>query len=222
MTGHIIQLSADPHQEALSLLPWYVTGRLDADDQAVVEAHLSGCAECRAELALERRLHAAVAELPAPVDNGWAQLRDRVAREARAAEVKPNPKPVGAGGEIARQWSGGGSWLRWAAAAQFGLLVALGSLLLQQQDAHRARYHALGAAPVTAAANVVVIFRPETSERELRQVLNAAHARLVDGPTTADAYLLHVPALERATALTSLRGSPRIELAEPVDSGDSP
>ena len=85
-----------------------------------------------------------------------------------------------------------------------------------------AAYHALGAAPAPALGNVVVIFRPDTSERELRQTLVANHARLVDGPTAADAYVLHVPAAERAGALTRLRGRADIVLAEPIDSGAAP
>ena len=45
--GRIIRFSLDPHQEAQFLLPWYVNGRLDADEQAAVETHLRDCRECQ-------------------------------------------------------------------------------------------------------------------------------------------------------------------------------
>jgi hypothetical protein len=85
-----------------------------------------------------------------------------------------------------------------------------------------ARYHALGAAPAPASGNVVVMFRPDTREQDLRRTLNAAHARLVDGPTAADAYLLHVPSAERAAALVRLKGQADVVLAEPIDPGGPP
>ena len=46
----------DSHREAEELLPWYATGQLDADDRALVEAHLSSCAHCQRQLQAERRM----------------------------------------------------------------------------------------------------------------------------------------------------------------------
>jgi acyl-CoA synthetase (AMP-forming)/AMP-acid ligase II len=80
-----------------------------------------------------------------------------------------------------------------------------------------ARYHTLAGVAALAAGNVVVIFRPDTRERELRATLEASHARVVDGPTAADAYVLRVPASQRLAALATLRARPDITLAEPID-----
>ena len=44
----------DTHAEAWALLPWHANGRISADDREWVEAHVAGCAECRAELASQR------------------------------------------------------------------------------------------------------------------------------------------------------------------------
>jgi hypothetical protein len=64
---------------------------------------------------------------------------------------------------------------------------------------------------------VIVIFRPEASERNLRETLNASSARLIDGPTSAGTYVLHVPAAKRMVALARLRRDADIVLAEPID-----
>ena len=48
--------SRDPHEQAEELLPWYATGRLDAADRSLVEAHLAACARCQRQLAGERRM----------------------------------------------------------------------------------------------------------------------------------------------------------------------
>ena len=69
---------------------------------------------------------------------------------------------------------------------------------------------------------MVTIFRPETSERDIRAALADAGARIVDGPTGADAYVLSVPAAQRASALAKLKARPNVVMAEPVDPGTGP
>jgi anti-sigma factor RsiW len=220
MTGRIIRLHGDPHQETQALLPWYVTGQLDASDQAQVEAHLGHCPECQAELRIERSLQLEIAGLSIDAEHSWAQLQRRrefsPPRRRYAATVGGWLRAAGRG--AGRQWRSSAAGLRWAVAAQFLLIVVLGVLVLP--TARPARYHALGAAPVAASGNAVVIFRPDTSERNLRQALRSSHARVVDGPTSADAFVIHIPPAERTAALAMLRRRGDIELAEPVDSSE--
>jgi hypothetical protein len=75
-------------------------------------------------------------------------------------------------------------------------------LLLARPGDDNASYRGLGATG-HAQGNVVVAFNPDTPERELRRILQAAEARVVDGPTVTDAYVLAgspVPASVRAGA----------------------
>ena len=44
----------DTHAEAWALLPWLANGRIAPEDREWVDAHVQGCAECRAELASQR------------------------------------------------------------------------------------------------------------------------------------------------------------------------
>jgi anti-sigma factor RsiW len=200
----------DEHDDLQELLPWYVTGRLDTAEQARLEAHLEGCAECQDEVRFQRRLESEVARLPIDVEQGWARMRERLQadepaprRPAVAPEPKPKPRP---------------SWLGWGVAASLAVTGGVSML----PAAGPVLYHALGAAPVAEAGNVVVIFRPETTEKAMREALRGSDARLVDGPTAADAYVLRVPAAERTAALARLRGRGDIVLAEPLDPGTSP
>ncbi|MGI8839247.1 MAG: anti-sigma factor family protein [Caulobacteraceae bacterium] len=216
MTGRVVPLRGDEHLEASSLLPWYVTGRLGADERARVEGHLNECAACQAELKSERALRAQIAGLDLGVEGDWAKLRARLERDRRGG----GRARLGA---TARGWSWGARWrggrLAWALAPALAVvLLAAGALFVSVKPA---RYHTLGAGPAAPAANVVVMFNPRASEADLRRVLEASGARLVDGPTGADAWLVHVPAAARAAALRRLRAQPQIVLAEPVDSGAS-
>jgi len=222
MTGQIIPLHADEHREAQLLLPWYATGRLDSQDRARVEAHLATCAECQAELAIERRLEAAVAELPAEIGPGWEQLRARLPPARR----RPPKRSAGRWGRLigrpAFGWSLGAGTLGWAVAAQTVMLLLLGSILVLRPMQPPARYQALGAPPAATAAvgNLVVIFRPDTPEKDFRAILTANALRLVDGPTAADAYVLRVDPARRTAVLAKLRARREVVLAEPIDAAE--
>ena len=45
------------HEEIAAKLPWFVSGRLSAEEREAVAQHLEWCPRCAAELALERRLN---------------------------------------------------------------------------------------------------------------------------------------------------------------------
>ncbi len=223
MSGLIIPLHDDDHLEARSLLPWYLTGRLDGAEGALVEAHLAACAECRADLAFDRRLAAEVAALPIDVEQGWTRLRGKLAasapRRPRGASLVGRPRKDwrGAWRGVARGWRGAPQ-LAWAVAAQAALLLLIVGALALPRGGHD-RYRTLGAARAAASGNALVMFRPDTPERDLRAALQASHARLVDGPTAAGAYVIAAPPAGRAAALAKLRARADIVMAEPIDAG---
>ena len=222
MTGHIISLHGDLHDDACALLPWYVTGRLEAEDVARVEAHLSICPQCQADLAGERRLHAALAELDEPTgnaDDGFAALRGRLTPQPAPVSAPPMQRRVEG---LGRQWRQSAPWLRWAVAAELALLVLAGAAFAVSHRVAAPQYRTLGAAPEPAAANVVVVFRPDVRESDMRRTLRDTQARVVDGPTAADAYLLHVAPAGRTAAVERLRHQATIVLAEPIDAGEKP
>jgi len=203
---------SEAHRDAQELLAWYVTGKLEADEHARVGAHLSGCADCQRDLAFQRKLEAGIAAMPVDVEQGWSRLRD-------LAEAEEIPAPAPRGLRFGREQAG---YLGWGIAAS--LAVALGATLmptaatqLAQNTSADGAYHALGAAPTAAPGNMIVIFRPDVTEAEMRGALRAADARLVDGPTAADAYVLSTPAAKRTAALALLKARHEIVLAEPMD-----
>jgi hypothetical protein len=216
MTGRIIPMRGDPHQQVQNLLPWFVTGQLESDDLKLVESHLAECAGCRFEADVERRLRDEVAALPDGLEVGWARM------EAKLDAAKPRtPLPAGfrrLAAALGRRFAGSrGAWLGWGLAIQSVALAAAVGLAIRP-TAPPAAYRALGAEPASARGDVVVIFRPQTREVEMRAALRAAGARLVDGPTAANGYVLDIPAQRRASAVSGLRRDPGVLLAEPIDS----
>jgi|KBSSwiStaDraftv2_1062776.scaffolds.fasta_scaffold39749_3 anti-sigma factor RsiW len=201
-------IEQDPHRETEELLPWYVTGQLDQHEREAVERHLAGCAQCEKQLRLERRLAEELRATTPDVELGWQRLRNRIqpppARRNRKASLASRAWRAASRPAVAT-----------ALAAQLALVVIAGGIAayVNQPPA----YHVLGAAPVPASANLVVVFKPDTREEQLRRLLDSNGASLVGGPTDADAYLLHVPDAARADVVTRLQARPEIVMAEPID-----
>lgn len=203
-----------PHNEAEELLPWYANGQLDDADRAKVDAHLSSCAHCRQQLALDRQLIDEFQAMTPELESGWARLRTRIQAPAPMRTFKPR-KP----GVLAEAWA---FLTRPAvatlAAAQLAFVVIAGATLLSLSQPV---YHTLGSAPAPAAGNVIVMFRADATEQDIRNVLRAAGASMVDGPTPANAYLLHVAPARRQLALKRLQSDENVQLAQPIDGSGS-
>lgn len=214
MSGHVVHLDTLSHQAAQELLPWFVTGALCADEMALVREHMRTCAQCRIDADLHRKLRAmqpAPSALP-DAERAFARLQPFLVtapRPSAHAPARPGPSAF-----WRRLYGTGSTWTRWTLAAQ-AVVIAL---LLMRPNAGPAWYRALGT-PANAAGNVVVMFKPDTTEQELRRILQESGARLVDGPTATDAYVLRVPGAQQRQAIAMLRSKPAVILAEPLDSG---
>ena len=201
-------IEQDPHRDTEELLPWYVTGQLDQQEREAVERHLAGCARCEKQLRLERRLADEFRATTPDVELGWQRLRSRL--------EPPPPRRNRAATLARRAWRAASRpVVATALAAQLALVVIAGGLALYFSQPQQ--YHVLGSAPVPATANLIVVFKPDVREQQLRRLLDASDASFVGGPTDADAYLLHVAPASRPEALARLRARPEIVMAEPID-----
>ena len=204
---NVVPLDTDMHHAVQALLPWYLTQRLDSEDVARVEAHLAGCPSCQAELALERRLQAAQPlSLEGDAERGLARMRELIGANAprRLPIRRPAPR-----------------WVFSALAAQFAVIALLTTLLVVSRTGSDA-YRALGAPAAAAAANAVVMFKADATEQQIRAALRTSGARMVDGPTASNAYLLSVPSQGHAAAIARLRAQPAVSLAESLDARPAP
>jgi anti-sigma factor RsiW len=213
--AEIIHFNNNPHKQTQTLLAWYANGSLDPEEHAEVEAHLVECAECRADLKLEHALSAGISSLPPDMEQGWSQLRSRVLGQSQPA---PRVTPF----RFSRlQPALPTAWVLTAQAASLAVIAGLAWMVLAQPRPVAA-YRVLGSAPVAATGNLVVVFKPGTSEQALRAALVGDGARIVDGPTASGAYVLHVAQAQRGAALGHMQADSDILLAEPIDAGGRP
>jgi len=199
--------ATNPHDEAEALLPWYATGQLEGDERALVERHLASCLACQRQLRFDHRIMGEFDQLDPQIESGWARLRARLDKES---EPRHNRRALA-----------GGAWdaLRRPAvatlvAAQLAFVVVAGGVLLSLD---RPQFHALSSTAPSPAANLLVIFRADATQKDILDALRASGASLVGGPTAADAYLLRVPEQRRAAALTKLQADEDVQMAEPID-----
>jgi hypothetical protein len=233
MNSHLARPEPAVHQAVQQLLPWLLAGTLDSAELAMTQRHLQACARCQADLAWHRKLGAAAAAAPDAgfdADRGFAQLLPRLGPRSG-----PHPGPQTSSSSsspiaVLDRWrkaaAANSAWLKWTALAQLAAIGVL-SLLLARPWNDAAGYRAMGGpggGSTAGAADAVVVFRPDTPEREIRRILQAGGARVVDGPTVTGAYVLALPLppSQAAAALARMRAEYAVTLAQPLADGQRP
>jgi len=176
-----------------------------------------------AERALARLLPQLDAPLPSAPESAAAQP---TAAGTPAATLAATPAPVPL--PPVRGWratlaANDGRWLRAALALQCGAIAVLALLLARPADRADERagaYRVLGAG-TSAQGQLVVSFKPDTPERELRRIVLASGARVTGGPTVTGAWLLGTDEAT-ATVAARLRADPAVTLAEPLGAEGQP
>src|SRR5439155_4137563 len=208
MSARLLRLDAAAHRVVDVLLPGYVGGTLDTDERALVEQHLGECVQCQHEVEWLRALRAAcIAGEAVP---GASPVYGKLRRQLD--EPRQRPRLLA---RMHSRWDRMQPWTRWAIAAEFLIILALGVLAVPTGD-NAALYQTLGSAPppATATGTVVVVFDPAITEAELRRIVRGAGARIVDAPTQGDGYVLELPAERQAAVLEALRAQRAVVLAE--------
>jgi anti-sigma factor RsiW len=182
----------DTHAEAWALLPWLANGRLSADDREWVEAHVAGCAECRAELAAQRTVVAhMVGGDPQPVSaNDEQKSFNKLWARIEAAESATTPVTTPAAAGIARpsRPSRPSRAVRWLAAAVVVQAIGLGALgvgaLRDDGVAQDDIVTVADPMPRLDAPAVRIVFAPQASIETINTLLVHQGLSIVSGPGT--------------------------------------
>lgn len=197
MSGTIVELEASIHQRVQKLLAFENT--LGGVERELVDQHAANCQQCRDDMAWQRKLRA-VHPAAGPVPD----------MDAALGRLMPQLE-LDAGQQASRSRHGG--WMAWAMAAQLLVIAGLGVQLSRQQEDYRLMGNPVAAAP---AANVIVQFAEGAGERQVQELLRSSGARVVDGPTVTHAWLLRVEPSRVDAAVRTLRASPGVSMAEPL------
>jgi hypothetical protein len=198
------------HQAAWALLPWYCNRTLATFDMARIESHLRGCLVCRREVEMLKVLaqHTITPRAGAECEAALRRLALRLDR------VPPRP----------RQFP-------WAAAAMLALSTSMLAWASDNADTSTAWLRNAGysmvaeraldeTATVPLGPQVNLVFYDDITERELRSLVLAVGAVVVEGPTPQGVYTLafarQMSPGEVMDALRQLRYSRGVLFAEPA------
>ena len=214
------------HARASELLVWMVNGRIEPTDSRWLSEHLDGCASCRRELDVERRVRDAVAREPtvefapqASFNRLWERIegeRDLAVPDSPAAVAQQQVAPPES---AARDRAGKRAWLPVAMAAQAAVILLLCGVLWQRSTAPAYRT-VTDSAPAAAATGAVIkaIFSDDVRLADVKEILASTGLVVVSGPSEAGVYALAPrdavagPVTQEAAA--RLRADPRVRFAE--------
>ena len=199
------------HEEIKLLLPWYLSGKLGADELETVKRHLAECDDCAGELEELSFMGAAIKEPDEALDAAIemrlpdmeADIMDRINayEEARAPEVRPASAPVKTsawdkvlgffeGFEFPFQLPAGA-----AALVLLQLAIIIG-LVYKVYLGEPESYVVLSGPEETVASGPVIIvsFVDSATEAQIRETLSEIDGRIIDGPKAGGLYVVELPA----------------------------
>ena len=203
------------HNNAWTLIPWFVNGRASEQERAALERHFADCRECRAEVEGQRDLMLAMQTTPTVESMPHASLQklwQRIDADPAASAAAPAPR--------FRQTRLIGL-LAAAVAFEALLLGTLSTLLYQSRntDPGAGQFRTVTSDAATAAVpGVRAVFSPALTLGELQALLDQAGLKIEDGPSADGVYTL-APVNARndvKLALRVLRAHPASRFAEPI------
>jgi hypothetical protein len=215
----VINLDRSTHETVQKLLPWFVADTLQDAERDLVREHVRTCSQCQVDIEWEQKFRSLTGNEQNDADLSSVDVERALQRLHPQLETHGFNAIIGKClRAIHDGWHYSSAGMRTMVAMQFAAIIGLGYLLWTPPH-EPSSFHALGqgAAP---AANLIVMFKPDTTEAQMRVILSSNSARLVDGPTVTGAYLLTVPAKRRAQVLARLQLENAISMAVPIDGGD--
>jgi len=212
MTDHVIDL-----------LPWYLNGRINADDRAKVMQHLQQCERCAAELNMQKHLQTAI-NAPVKVEiapqPSFNKLWERVVAEENAdvdAAIKPTSNHISPLQQFACWLQA--QWMPVILATHMAVIVAGGIFFVKHETTNtNAAYRTVSTTTPTQGAVFHVVFDDATRLTDIKDILLRSNLQVISGPTAAGVYSLS-PMTEQAAVdikqtVKSLRDDPRVRFAE--------
>lgn len=197
-------------------LPWLANGTLDAEERARLEALIAGSAEARKaldwELAMRDAIQAETAEWEAP-----SNTMDLVFKRIEAARPRAKESAIKvffAGIMQSFQASPKFAFACAVAAVQFGVI---GYLWSNQEDPSAYSEMRSTQPALQPTKFIRVMFAPNSTESDLRELLRKAGAEIVAGPSQLGDYYLLVDAEKLTSTVAALRTNTKIESAEIVN-----
>lgn len=224
------------HKEVWSLLPWYVNGTLNGPELDRVRQHIDVCVTCRKELEIQHRLAEAVrnsnlVSLSSKV--AFLRLRERITNEVQPPVHKTRWRHyfLSKCSHVSTSLFSSPVLRRTAVALSAVLMIAITLFTAQRLSKvnEEPLYRTLATSPALPTAQnneIYVVFSDSVERARINQLLRAARAEIVDGPSSLGVYTLRIVAggtsgRDVLPVIEQLRRDPSVQLAEPVTSSSA-
>jgi hypothetical protein len=212
------------HEQVSQLLPWYINESLTKDEHALVEAHLQHCQHCQQALANEHvLLNIGEQNIAIPnVDAAFEKMMSRIEPSSAIATKEVSNVP--------HRYVDFVNWIRtkwllpvsipmgWLVLPQFAVLL-IAVLAMTDLLKYEPNYQALSNSDPNSS-NVVIVFKSKANLTEVTGALQRFDARIVDGPTVTNAYLLQVPGEQIERVVEELRMDKNVEYIHQLKDGE--
>ncbi|WCM91237.1 hypothetical protein M5C99_12465 [Acidovorax sp. NCPPB 2350] len=213
------------HLLTQEILPWIVNGRASEEQRANAQRHLDECADCRTELALQERIHAAMQiqsqQATPDVDAGLKALMQRIELDALCDQPAPRATPAAA---PRRRFGRATYALAAIALLQTAALALVGHRMAVEQDASpyqtlSSPSQAVAAHDALARSTIRVVPDGQTTLADWNAALTTLGLQVVSGPNAMGAYaVMASPGTSGEQVVERLRATPGMRLVEPMGS----
>jgi hypothetical protein len=220
-------------KEAEELLPWFVAGTLSEDEHRAVQAFVDSGEIPAADVNELKIFAATIAEQaesepaynPAILDKAMAKLD--TTEQAVPTEAIILPEASRSSPSLLRKlgdwfnWQATPPWAKLAIGAQFGVVLVLGMLMLNQPNVQTGGQGSFTtvSGQSTMHADIVVGFSPGITEADLRELLGEFDAQIVAGPNSLGMYSIMLggdPDRDIGASIAELTMDARIQFAQPA------
>lgn len=211
-----------------TLLPWLVGGRLEPSERLFVDGWLRAHSVDHPEIGAELAWLFAATQMARkerdlqPVEQGLAELMQRIAAEPKANAVETSAQPA-LRPSATSLWQRLHGWLSGLVDVQspalaFGVaalvLVQAGviaTLLVRPPTEQAALSGAGGPAMGADSVQLTIAFKPTATEEAIRQLLGAQGAQIIGGPSALGLYRIAVPKARADAAVAAMAAADAVE-----------
>jgi hypothetical protein len=213
------------------LLAWYANGTLVGPDRDRVEETLSRDESAVQHLRWENALRSAIKADPdydVADDRGLVQVMQRIRADGPVTAPVRTPPPRrpatnAAPGDSPSLLSRIREWINFSPGLTFACTVVAVQFVVigQMMSAHNeeiawAENRAVQNAGIRGDTFIRILFKPETTERQMSSMLRANNGEIVAGPTQLGEYYVLVTPRQAPQALARMLTNPNVDSAEIV------
>jgi hypothetical protein len=196
-------ISLSDFQAKAEQIPFLLNGTLSASASDELRAAIAAEPALGRELELQKKIREAVNQSAAvPHRSSLPQFLNRLAaesqREVNQANVRGLQRSVTPLSTVVASQSRRGWKIAFAVAAS--LVVVQAAMLAPLLNQSPATLEPLSGASSSAAANLQIVFKPEATERQMRELLRASGVEIVAGPSALGVYQARATDAAKAVA----------------------